>query len=51
MNPNLTQRVEHSCRDLLTTGEQITFPAVAQRSGIREYPQTVETSVERILLC
>jgi hypothetical protein len=23
MNPNLTQRVEQSCRDLLTTGEQI----------------------------
>jgi len=34
MNPNLAQRVEQACRDLGTTGEQVTFPAVAQRSGI-----------------
>jgi uncharacterized protein DUF6262 len=34
MNDNILHRVEHACTDLLETGEQITFTAVAAKTGL-----------------
>lgn len=34
MTPTLPERVEQACRDLLGTGEPITFNTVAERTGI-----------------
>ncbi len=34
MSSNRTERVEQACRDLITTGEPITFDAVAEQAGI-----------------
>ncbi|QNK80521.1 DUF6262 family protein [Nakamurella sp. PAMC28650] len=34
MNPTLTDRTEQTCQRLIAAGETVTFPAVAQHSGI-----------------
>jgi hypothetical protein len=34
MNDNILHRVEQTCTDLLDTGEQITFSAVAAKTGL-----------------
>ncbi|MDQ2710364.1 MAG: DUF6262 family protein [Actinomycetota bacterium] len=34
MTPTLAQRIEQACRDLTADGTPISFPAIAERSGI-----------------
>ena len=34
MSDNTLRQVEHACTDLLDTGEQVTFAAVAARTGL-----------------
>ena len=34
MTPTLTERVEAACRELLATGDPITFDIVAEKAGI-----------------
>jgi len=34
MNDNILRRIEQACTDLLDTGEQITFTAIAARTGL-----------------
>ena len=34
MSDNILGRVEHACTDLLDTGEQVTFTAVAAKTGL-----------------
>ena len=34
MNPTLTDRTEQTCQHLIAAGEPVTFPAVAEHSGI-----------------
>ena len=34
MNDNILRRVERACTDLLDTGQQITFTAVAAKTGL-----------------
>jgi hypothetical protein len=38
MNDNTLRRVEQACIDLLDTGEQVTFTAVAARTGLSRCP-------------